>query len=66
MNEVLDISGDATLFEIDALTAATSGDLTTLAYQCQMLDKEGLILGFYGSIGMLKVLFFKVMPIRTY
>ena len=49
MNEVLDVSGEVTQFEIDALTAATSGELTTLAYQCQVLDKEGLILGFYGS-----------------
>ena len=49
MSEVLDVTEDVMQFEIDALTAASSGELTTLAYQCQTLGKEGLILGFYGN-----------------
>ena len=49
MSEVLDVTEDVMQFEIDALTAASSGELTTLAYQCQTRGKEGLILGFYGN-----------------
>ncbi|SRR5258706_3255145 len=36
-------------FEIDALVASNSGDLTTLVYKCNEKDKVGLILGFYGD-----------------
>lgn len=49
MDEVLGVSEVILQFEIDALTAASSGELTTLVYQCQMIGKEGLILGFYGN-----------------
>ena len=31
------------------LAAASSGELTTLLYHCEELNKEGLILGFYGN-----------------
>lgn len=47
--DVLGESKDVTKFEIDALVAANSGELTTLAYRCGDKSKEGLILGFYGS-----------------
>ncbi len=49
INQVLGISQDILQFEIDALTASSSGELTTLAYKCQMREKEGLIFGFYGN-----------------
>lgn len=49
ITQVFNITEEITQFEVDPLTASSSGELTTLAYQCQELDKEGLILGFYGS-----------------
>ena len=36
-------------FEIIPLAAASSGDLTTLLYKSEDKQKEGLILGFYGT-----------------
>lgn len=49
INQVLGVSQDILQFEIDALTASSSGELTTIAYKCQMREKEGLIFGFYGN-----------------
>lgn len=36
-------------FESIPLSAASSGELTTLLYRCELKNKEGLILGFYGN-----------------
>ena len=36
-------------FEMDALVASNSGELTTLVYKCESQKKSGLILGFYGN-----------------
>lgn len=49
MNEVFGSTKDVIEFEVDPLTAASSGELTTLVYKCPDLQKEGLILGFYGT-----------------
>jgi hypothetical protein len=46
---VLGESDDVTQFEVTPLAAASSGELTTLIYKCEKKQKEGLILGFYGS-----------------
>lgn len=48
IREVLNVSEDIVKFEIDALAATSSGELTSLVYRCDSQDKEGLILGFYG------------------
>lgn len=36
-------------FEIDALTAATSGELTSVFYNCSTKNTSGLIFAFYGN-----------------
>ena len=36
-------------FQIDPLAAASSGELTSLVYKCEDKNKEGLVLGFFGS-----------------
>lgn len=42
-------SGASIQFYVDPLAAATSGELTTLIFDCQQMDVKGLILGFYGN-----------------
>ena len=49
IKNILGQTNDLIKFEADALTSANSGELTTLAYRCTSLNKEGLILGFYGN-----------------
>ena len=49
VNEVLGKKKDVVQFYLDPLAAANSGELTTLVYKCESQNKEGLILGFYGS-----------------
>ncbi len=49
IKEVLGSSNAPIKFEIDPLAAASSGELTSLVYQCSVKNKEGMILGFYGS-----------------
>lgn len=49
MFEVLGSTTEPVQFEIDPLTAATSGELTTLVYRCVEKNQEGLILGFWGN-----------------
>lgn len=49
MQQVLGVSTDVVKFEIDPLAAASSGELTSLAYRCESKSKEGLVLGFYGD-----------------
>jgi hypothetical protein len=46
---VLGSSSEAILFELTPIAAASSGELTTLFYRCVSKQKEGLILGFYGT-----------------
>ena len=33
--------------EIDAITAASSGEITTVIYRCKELNKSGIVFGFY-------------------
>jgi hypothetical protein len=49
LQQVLGISSEVVKFEIDPLAAASSGELTSLAYKCGSKNKQGLILGFYGT-----------------
>ena len=46
---VLGTSTDIIQFEIIPLAAASSGELTTLLYKCEKKQKEGIVLGFYGT-----------------
>ncbi len=39
-------------FEIEALAASNSGELTSLVYKCEIQHKEGLVLGFLEITGM--------------
>ncbi|GGW37300.1 hypothetical protein [Arenibacter certesii] len=48
-NDVLGISTKVQKFSVIPLAASSSGELTTLLYQSDELDKEGMVLGFYGS-----------------
>jgi hypothetical protein len=49
INEVFGKTIKPIKFEISALAAASSGELTTLVYTCDDLKKSGLVLGFYGE-----------------
>ena len=49
IKEVLGLNNKVTKFELDPMEAASSGELTTLYYNCEELKKEGLVLGFYGD-----------------
>jgi len=49
IKEVLGVNNNVTKFELDPMEAASSGELTTLYYNCDALNKEGLVLGFYGD-----------------
>ncbi|MEO8146849.1 MAG: hypothetical protein ABI723_04380 [Bacteroidia bacterium] len=42
-------SKDAVRFEMDPLSAASSGELTSLVYVCSEKNKEGMVLGFYND-----------------
>ncbi|CAA0228062.1 hypothetical protein V2595_15305 [Tenacibaculum maritimum] len=48
-NDVLGASPEIRKFSVIPLAAAKSGELTTLIYKSEDLDKQGLILGFFGS-----------------
>jgi len=48
MKEVLGVGSDVVRFEAFPLSAATSGDLTSLVYTCESKHKSGLVLAFYG------------------
>lgn len=49
IESVLGDSNSVVSFEIDPLAATSSGELTSLVYNCDKLGKEGLLLGFYGN-----------------
>lgn len=49
MSEVLGSSANVVEFQIDPLSAATSGELTSLVYKCPEKKMEGLVLGFFGN-----------------
>lgn len=49
MEEILGNSNNVVKFEINALAAASSGELTSLVYKSDDLKKKGLVLGFYGD-----------------
>lgn len=49
INELFGASDKVIKFEIDPLAASSSGELTSLVYNCEELNKEGLLLGFYGD-----------------
>lgn len=48
-NNVLGKSEKINTFEVIPLAASSSGELTTLLYRSEDFNKEGIILGFYGS-----------------
>lgn len=48
-NNVLGKSEKVNSFEVIPLAAASSGELTTLLYRSEDFNKEGIVLGFYGS-----------------
>lgn len=47
--DVLGVSDNIKKFTIIPLAAAKSGELTTLIYKSEDLNKEGLVLGFFGN-----------------
>ncbi len=49
IESVLGDSNSVVKFEIDPLAATSSGELTSLVYNCEKLGKKGLLLGFYGN-----------------
>jgi hypothetical protein len=49
MDQILGAPEGTVIFEIDPLAASSSGQLTSLYYNCKKINKEGLILGFYGN-----------------
>jgi hypothetical protein len=48
-NDVLGTSTDVRKFSIIPLASAKSGELTSLIYKSEELNKEGLVLGFFGN-----------------
>jgi hypothetical protein len=48
-NNVLGSTTGIVKFEVIPLAAAASGELTTLIYNCESKQREGMILGFYGD-----------------
>jgi hypothetical protein len=49
INAILGSSDTVVEFEIDALAASSTGELTSLVYKCPEKNLEGLIFGFYGD-----------------
>lgn len=49
VNSVLGRKDNTVQFELDPLAAASSGELTSLVYRAEVLNVEGLILGFFGN-----------------
>ena len=47
--EIIGSTNEVVEFEAVPLAAANSGELTTLLFKCETKQKEGLVLGFYGS-----------------
>lgn len=46
---ILGIDENVGKFELTALAAASSGELTTLLYKAEEKNKEGMLLGFFGD-----------------
>ena len=49
MNSILGPTEAPLTYQVFALAAATSGELTSLVYTCTEQKKEGLLLAFYGT-----------------
>lgn len=49
IEQVLTDTNEVQLFEVEALAASNSGELTTLIYRSKNDMRDGLILGFYGN-----------------
>lgn len=49
MKNIIGTSSELVKFEVVPLAAAGSGQLTTLFYNCESKQKEGLLLGFFGN-----------------
>ena len=49
IDSIFGVTKSVVNFEIDALAATSSGELTSLVYNCDTLNKKGLLLGFYGN-----------------
>jgi hypothetical protein len=51
IKEVLNSSNETTSFEIDYISSAISGEVSTLAYNCREQKKGGVIFTFFGGFG---------------
>jgi len=49
MDEIIGIEEKLIKFDIDPLAATSSGELTSLIYNCEEKGLTGLVLGFYGD-----------------
>ena len=49
IEQILGPSQQPIVFEVDALSAANSGELTSLVYKCGEKQKEGMVLAFWGN-----------------
>ena len=49
IDKIIGSSSDPVQFEIDPLAATSSGELTSLVYECNSKKLEGLLFAFYGD-----------------
>lgn len=49
IKDILGLKDNIGRFEIEALAASSSGELTSMIYNCPDINKSGLILGFYND-----------------
>ena len=49
-NILEDDTNESVKFTIDALSSASSGNLTSLVYSCKQKNKKGLLLGFFSDV----------------
>ena len=49
IDKIIGSSSDPVQFEIDPLAATSSGELTSLVYECDSKKLEGLLFAFYGD-----------------
>ena len=66
LQNIFDTSEATTKFQIIALTGSSSGEITTLMYNCEQQNKEGLILGFYGDYWNESGVFYKGFAFKNF
>jgi hypothetical protein len=49
INNILGLKDGIGRFELEALAASSSGELTSMIYNCPDINRSGLILGFYND-----------------